>query len=162
MAGQKRNNYHRTAATINSKWLTNTLKSMGVAGTEVIKDLMPATSETISSGSRLVGDVARDIKTNISGNKKVTSALSSNPVIKMGQDFFKNAVEDIKSGNLYNTERVGDEDPLSDLDTLFDDIDSYFGDDENANVDVNIQQNVVDNSQSTAATIAAIKQQSEY
>lgn len=34
---KKRNDVKKTASTLNSKWLQNTLKSMGVAGTEMIK-----------------------------------------------------------------------------------------------------------------------------
>ena len=157
-----RNNVKKTASTINSKWLSNTLKSMGVAGTQVIKDLMPATSETFSSTTRAVSDTINAVRSAGNSNKRMSDVLQKNPVIKVGQEFFKNAIEDIRTGNIYNTDReMGSDDDLNmDFDTIFEDIDDYYGDGESSG-DVNINNNIVNNSDN-GATLKALQQQTEY
>jgi hypothetical protein len=88
--------------------------------------------------------------------------LESTQVVKTGKEFFKNAIEDVKSGKIYNTERTGYNDELSDLDTMFGDIDEYFDDEDESSADVNIQNNVVNDSKSADATIKVVQQQTEY
>ena len=157
-----RNNVKKTASTINSKWLSNTLKSMGVAGTQVIKDLMPATSETFSSTTRAVSDTINAVRSAGNSNKRMSDVLQKNPVIKVRQEFFKNAIEDIRTGNIYNTDReMGSDDDFNmDFDTMFEDIDDYYGDGESSG-DVNINNNIVNNSDN-GATLKALQQQTEY
>ena len=154
----RRNDVRKTAATINSQWLKNTLKSMGVASTEVIKDMMPATSSTISTTASAVTQTVKSLTSGKSNARKIGSALSKNPVVQLAKDGLKNALEDVKSGNLYNTERSGMED---DIDTMFGDLDSMF-DDEPAGGDVNIENNTIVQNDASGATLKAIQKQSEY
>ena len=153
MAGKKQNDIRKTATNINSKWLQNTLRSMGVAGTEVIKDLMPATAETFSTASRAASEAARDIRSAKSGTNNVASAIKSNPAVRAGQEFFKNAITDIKSGN-YN-----DRQPEMFDSDIFGDDDISFGDmEDDAASDTNVTNVIQDN----GATLKAIQQQTEY
>ena len=154
----RRNDVRKTAANINSQWLKNTLKSMGVASTEVIKDMMPATSSTISTTASAVTQTVKSLTSGKSNARKIGAALSKNPVVQMAKDGLRNALDDVKSGNLYNTERSGMED---DIDTMFGDLDSMF-DDEPAGGDVNIENNTIVQNDASGATLKAIQKQSEY
>ena len=161
---KKSNNVKKTAATLNSRWLQNTLKSMGVAGTEMIKDLMPATGETISSATQVASDAINSVKSARTGAESLAKDIKNSSAIKMGQDFFKNALEDIKTGNIYNTEREGSfggfDDSDMDADTLFGDIDDLmFGDGEDS-PDVNIVNQEINGN--GGATIKAIDRSTEY
>lgn len=49
-----------TKTKLNSPWLRNALNSLGLAGTEVIKDIMPSTASTIKSVSQSSTEVAKD------------------------------------------------------------------------------------------------------
>ena len=165
MANNKRNNdVKKTASTLNSRWLQNTLKSMGVAGTEIIKDLMPATGETISSATQVASEAINAVNSARMGTDKIVNNIKNSSAVKMGQDFFKNALEAIKSGNIYNTEREmsfgGDGDFDIDADTLFGDIDeAMFGDGENG-PDISVVNQEIN--QGGAATIKAIERSTEY
>lgn len=163
---KKRNDVKKTASTLNSKWLQNTLKSMGVAGTEMIKDMMPATSETISSAGQVAKDAIDTVKSTHIGADSLAKNIKNNSAIKMGQDFFKNALEDIKTGNLYNTEReqsfgdFGESD--TDTDTLFGDMDDFSFDDEGDGPEVKVLNQEVNQGVGGAATIKAIERGTEY
>ena len=160
-----RNDVKKNASTLNSKWLQNTLKSMGVAGTEMIKDMMPATGETISSARQVAQDAINSVRSSRPSVTRLAKNLKTNSGVKMGQDFFRNALEDLKTGNLYNTEREssldGFDDFNMDTDTLFGDIDDLaFGDEENA-PDINVVNQEI-NRPNDAATIKAIDRSAEY
>ena len=155
----KKNDVRKTASTLNSKWLKNTLKSMGIAGTEMIKDLMPATSETVISAASATSEAVRNIKANKNNTKSIESSIKNNPAIKLGQDYFKNALADIKSGNFYNTERDGfDSDDSSGSDISFDDFDDIFPEDESPDINV-INEG---SSNGNEATIHALNRNAEY
>lgn len=168
MPNKGRNDVKKTAINLNSKWLQNALKSMGVAAGETFKDIMPSASTTITSTAKIATDTAKSIRGNKVSSDKITNAITSNPIVKMGQDYFKNAIEDLKSGHLYNDDRAmgGFDDAFSDMDTLFDDIDDYFGDDESPDqetTNVNINKNVINPpSKNNDATVKAIQQNGEY
>ena len=135
MANNKnRNDVKKNASTLNSGWLKNTLKSMGVASTEMIKDIMPATGETLHSAGELTNDAIKTVRSTRVGARTLADSISKSSAVKMSQDFFKNALEDIKSGNLYNTERErpldGFDDSDMDMETLFRDMDDFSFDEE--------------------------------
>ena len=116
---KKSNNVKKTASTLNSRWLQNTLKSMGVAGTEMIKDLMPATAETVSSATQVASDAINAVKSARTGAESLAKDIKNSSAIKMGQDFFKNALEDIKTGKAHIYSTVSGEYPqLYDIEIL--------------------------------------------
>lgn len=160
----KKNDARKTTTNIRSDWLQKALKSVGAAGTQVIKEIMPATSESIGTATRVATDTARMIKSGRSGENRLRDAISSNSAVKVGKEFFQNALADLKSGNLYNTDRdlegFGGDD-----DTLFGDMDDFFGDgDFDGEVNIDIDNNIVENNgnQYSGATLKAINKQTEY
>ena len=157
MMNKKQNNVKKAANTLNSKWLQNTLRSLGVAGMDMVQELIPATSETISSGSKAVTDAVKSVRSTKTSGTKLINAIKSNPAVKMGEEFFKNAIDDIKTGNIYNTERSSMDDSfMSDMDTAFEDIDEMYGPDENPDV------NIVNQNSNNDATIKALQMNAEY
>ena len=158
MPDKKNNAPRRKALNMNSPWLQNTLRSMGISATNALSDLMPATSGTVTSGARLASDAARTIRSTRGGSKMVQNAIKNNQLVKTGQDFFKNALDDIRSGEWNGHDDRGSMgDMFDDMDTMFGDMDEMFSDDED--VDVSVENNVVEES---GASIRAINKQSEY
>lgn len=147
-----RNNVKRTAMTLNSPWLKNTLKSMGMASSEVIRDLMPATSETFTSTADLSREAIQTIRNN-RGTAKIGTALQNNKYVKLGRDFFKNAVEDLKTGDFYSDKS----DDYGGMDDIFGDLDDFLSDEDS---NINVQTNVIQTDNS--ATLKMMKQQTEY
>ena len=84
-------------------WLKNAMRSIGISSNEVLKDLSPNLHEVISSGAKTLTDVKKISRRG--STSSAINALSSNKFIKIGQDTIKNALEDIKTGNLNNPER---------------------------------------------------------
>ena len=167
MANNKnRNDVKKNASTLNSGWLKNTLKSMGVASTEMIKDIMPATGETLHSAGELTNDAIKTVRSTRVGAKTLADSISKSSAVKMSQDFFKNALEDIKSGNLYNTERErpldGFDDSDMDMETLFGDMDDFSFDEEGENPNINVVNQEINRGVDNAATIKAIERGTEY
>ena len=167
MANNKnRNDVKKNASTLNSGWLKNTLKSMGVASTEMIKDIMPATSETLHSAGELTNDAIKTVRSTRVGAQTLADSISKSSAVKMSQDFFKNALEDIKSGNLYNTERErpldGFDDSDMDMETLFGDMDDFSFDEEGENPNINVVNQEINRGVDNAATIKAIERGTEY
>lgn len=160
MPNNNSNDLKMSKGNINSPWFQNTIKSLGMGGTQVIKDLMPATSKTLESASKLTTDTVRAIRTNKTNTAKIAQAFDSIPIVKVGKEFFKNAIEDVKSGNIYNDER----DPFgssSDGETSFGNMDDMFIDDADQNV--NIENNFInDDGSNDAATVQSIQKQTEY
>ena len=154
----KKNDIKTSKGKIQSTWLVNALKSVGSAGTDVIKGMMPATTDTIKSVSAPATELAVKLRQNRSSNRTVITALKNNPVFKMGQDFFKNAAEEIATGELYNPEKSasawsggGDDSELGPDDVSFGDM---GGDD--SSTSINIQNNTY-NEKSDNTSIKAMQ-----
>lgn len=146
----------RKAVNLNSQWLQNTLKSMGIAASDALGELLPATSGTISTGAKVASDAARTLRATKGGSRLVQNALMNNQLVKTGQSFFKNAIDDLKSGN-WNEDRSDVGEMFDDMDDMFGDMDEMFDDDEGT--DVNIENNI---NSGGDATLKAIDRQAEY
>ena len=166
MANKKRpTDVRKTASNINSKWLKNTLKSLGVASSEMFKDIMPATAETLSSATSSATEVVRNLRTSKTGVSNIARNIKNSQGVKMGQDFFKNAIDDLKSGNLYNTERDSTGGAFDDFNTdnLFGDVeDVSFGDMGDAQQVNVVNQEINQDTAAGAATLKAIEKSTEY
>lgn len=101
----------------NSNWFKNASKSVAHTAFDVISDIAPATAETVVS----VKDLVPDIKTAYKGTKKKLGVKASN-LVTQGKDIWKNSLEDLKSGNFYNEERMNANDPMN-MDNLLDGLD---------------------------------------
>ena len=166
MADKKRpTDVRKTASNINSKWLKNTLKSLGVASSEMFKDIMPATAETLSSATSSATEVVRNLRTSKTGVSNIARNIKNSQGVKMGQDFFRNAIDDLKSGNLYNTERDSTGGAFDDFNTdnLFGDVeDVSFGDMGDAQQVNVVNQEINQDTAAGAATLKAIEKSTEY
>lgn len=145
---------------VNSKWLNNTLRSLGISTASAFADLMPATSGTLSTGTRLATETARTIRQNPASSKLIQDAIKNNQLVKIGQDFFKNAVSDLRSGQWNDhMDRGSMGDMVGDMDTMFGDMDEMFsGMEDDGGTDV-IVNNV---NTSNDASVRAIERSTEY
>lgn len=112
----------------NSTWFQNALKSVGAASGDIIKELLPYTSESASNVMGVAKDVRNTIRKSAATGRTVTGQLEKNNLIQMGRNALKNAADDLKSGKLYNSDRGVD----FGGDFNFDDIDMSFGDSDEA------------------------------
>lgn len=87
----------------NTPWLQNAIRSIGVTSSDVIKDLVPNIYEVGSSGAKIASEIKSSVRSTTVNS--AASAISSNKFVKMGNDTLRNAMDDLKTGNLNNTER---------------------------------------------------------
>lgn len=157
MPDKKNNVPRKKALNMNSPWLQNTLRSMGISATNALSDLMPATAGTVTTGAKLATEAARTLKSTKGSSKTVQTAIKNNPLVKTGQDFFKNALSDLRSGEWNGHDDRGSMgDMFDDMDTMFGDMDEMFDDE---GTDVNVENNITADS---GASIRAIERQTEY
>ena len=130
-------------------WLVNVAKSIGFTSLDVVKELIPDNYSTLDWNKDVidVSSIIKDIRDNNGVRKMFSRQLGNLPHIKLARDGISNIAADLKSGKLYNDDRVLglDEDGNFTFDDFsFDDsgfefIDDDSGDEENDNVDENIE-----------------------
>jgi len=86
-------------------WFKNVGKSLGYTSTELVNEMMPASMEFVTSNEDTVSELFTEIRNFRSIGKRVTDSINANSQIGIGRDVLKNALEDIKSGKIYNKER---------------------------------------------------------
>ena len=124
--------------TNNGAWFKNAAKSLGYAGLDLLKETMPAVTETIDINKEFVVDIANTLRTNRNKNNNklnIKQHLNGKALDNWNdaEEYLRNAVTDLKSGQFYNKERIqrtADEFGLDDFD--FD-----FGDDFDVSEDLN-------------------------
>ena len=94
----------RGKSKVSTKWLNNVMKSIGAASVDNFKEIAPNLSEL---GKGTAGAI-RSIKDVTTGNNvsQVSKALSNNSTIKSVKKAFTNSLNDIKTGKIYNNERL--------------------------------------------------------
>ena len=102
-----------------NEWFRNAAKSLGFTSAEIVKDLMPATSDFLSYNKSDAVDLVKELRSNTNGRNMIGRQFKNIPQIKAAVDVLNNARADIKSGKFYNMDR------LSEFD---DDMDFEFGD----------------------------------
>ena len=135
---------------INTKWLNNVMKSIGSTTMDSFKTIAP---NLYSAGEGIASSV-RDIRNMTVGNsigKNVTN-LSKNKYINYGKRAFDNIIDDLKTGNLNNTERMNQAMDDS-FGNMFDDF-SFGDEEEGASVTFNYMG---DSKQSSDATFELAK-----
>lgn len=145
----------------NAAWAQNVMKSIGLAGMGALKDIMPATAGTVSSAAEGARNMAQSIRSSNTNSTRITNAIKNNRAMKAASKWFSNAVDDIKSGNLYNTER----DIFEDSDFDFGSGDDFtFGDlDEGEESSIQINNEYQTESKaSTDAQLQLMQQQTQY
>ena len=88
---------------MNTTWLKNAMKSVGLTATETFKDLAPNIYEAGNVGVQSLQSIKSAAMT--SKNTNVINRLKNNKYIGYAQKGFQNALDDIKTGNLNNKER---------------------------------------------------------
>ena len=124
-----------------TSWLNNAIRSIGLSAKNVLqKEYAPNIYEAVSSGVETSKTIVSSLRRNAVSNNRIQNQLSNNKYVKYAQTAYKNALYDLRSGNLNNEDRVKNDFEsslgLGDLDDAFGD-DFSFGDD-GADVDVNI------------------------
>lgn len=127
-------------------WLKNATKSIGMVGLDVLKELNPNISE-ITTGVYKTGQEVYDTvrRGNVSADR-VTSSLKNNRYVKLADTAVKNALEDLKTGNFNNNERL--------MNQMFGDSDDSgmsFGDFDSDEEDSSPSINIVDTGMSAKA-----------
>lgn len=87
-------------------WFKNVAKSLGYTSTELVQSLTPSIGEFITSNADYTKEMIDDIKSLKSdqGNK-FSDLFKGNQHFDIARTALKNAIEDIKSGKIYNKER---------------------------------------------------------
>ena len=92
-----------------NEWLVNVTKSLGFTSLEVIRDLMPNTYSSVDWNKDTIVNTATMIQ-GIRDNNGIRNAFNKQfkniPHLKIANDALQNALSDIKSGNLYNQNRM--------------------------------------------------------
>ena len=99
------------ANNINTKWIKNAMKSIGISTQDALKDIYPNLAEVTSSGVSASKNILTSIKQNSGGAENLANSLKNNKYVKYASKAYSNALADLKSGNFNNTDRFmgGDE-----------------------------------------------------
>jgi hypothetical protein len=113
---------------INSKWLSNAMKSIGLSTKEYLTNTYPSITEVGSTAAVGTKNMITALRQNKATMHRITESLKQNKYVQVANKAFNNALSDLKTGKLNNNER----DPFGDFG--FDDFDSdaafSFGDDD--------------------------------
>lgn len=93
--------------TFNTKWLKNAAKSVGLGYSEALKTISPNLYETASIGVEATSKVISTLRTGRAGQERLNNTLKSNKYVRAMQTAYKNAISDIKSGNLAGSDHSG-------------------------------------------------------
>ena len=104
MAKDDNQNLNRKTTNIKSPWLVNAMRSLGLSGAHAFEHILPATSKTASSAMTVSRDVIKDLRAR-GPIKALKNAISNGEGIKTARKILDNAIQDVASGNLYNTAR---------------------------------------------------------
>ena len=88
-----------------AEYIKNVGKSVAYAAYDYTTDTMPATSEFIETNNELFSDVYHSVIDLRHTMDKGMEAVQNTPLYRQGSKAFHNAIEDIKTGKLYNSER---------------------------------------------------------
>lgn len=137
----------------NTRWLNNAMKSIGSASAATFKSIAPNLSSAGTGTMNAVKSANSTLKNNSAQN--IGKMLSQNRYVKLAKDTVNQTIKDIKSGNLYNDERVGEKmmgsigmgsDNLDDFSDMFDDNDG----------EASVTFNYIDESDNEASTNASL------
>lgn len=117
----------KKAINLNSPWLRNTMKSLGLSATGALSSVMPAASGTLKSGAKTAKEIKTTITETLRDTSQVKRTIENNPIYKTGKSFIDNAIDDLKTGDWYKDRSSdamgGGDDSLGEMDTFFEDLD---------------------------------------
>ena len=150
---------------VSTKWLQNAMRSIGVSTKNVLKtEFAPNLYEVVEAGIGTSKSVINTLRRNSGGTNQLSQQLQNNKYVKFAQTAYKNALSDLKSGNLNNEDRFGDsvfgDFDFDNMDSLFDDSGFSFGDDEADSINVNVV-NATNNNDAMFAMTTHLQKQTE-
>jgi len=122
MATKKGSIHKSNPAQLN--WFKNVAKSLGYTTTELVTSIAPSMGEFISENTDYTKELYNDLRQSKSANKKLSNLFGTTAQMGIAKDALKNAIEDIKSGKIYNKER---QEAMYDVDMDDIDLDDSFG-----------------------------------
>ena len=148
---------------LNTKWIKNAMKSIGISTQDALKDIYPNLAEVTTSGAKASKNVLSALKQNSGGADNLARSLKNNKYVKYASQAYKNALSDLKSGNFNNTDRFmgGMEDSFDQMFEGMDDgssSDISFGD-EDTGATNNVSFNYVNKGSNDA--VLAFQEQSQ-
>lgn len=118
---------------INTSWLNNAMKSIGISTKNVLKDISPNVYEVVTTGAKTSKTIIQNMRPSNGSVTRVTENLKRNKYVQYADKAYKNILADLASGTLNNVERADKELERSffgdDADSLFNDSFS-FGDED--------------------------------
>ena len=141
-----------------TKWLRNAMKSIGISTSQVIQEISPNLYEVSKSGFDTSRNLVSSMKKNTGSVNRVSEQLKSNKYVRFAQSAYKNALIDLKTGNLNNQDRMAES---MSGDMSFGDLEDLgegfsFGDD---GADNNVNVNVINQSGGNNEAIMKISDQ---
>ena len=94
---------------INSDWLRNAGKSLGITAFDVVKEMFPATTDFVEYNADDVRDFVTQMRQNVGSKRMMIQQIKRLPHMQIMSDAIKNAQEDFKSGNFNNKNRFSDD-----------------------------------------------------
>ena len=87
---------------MNTKWLNNALRSIGVTSKASLKSMAPNISDAVSTGAKTSKNLITNIKSSKNGIDGVMNTLRTNRYVSIAEKAYNNALADLKSGNFNN------------------------------------------------------------
>ena len=87
-------------------WLKNATKSLGMIGVDYLSDIMPGTMDIVTGVGRSARDATNIIRSANTNGQRLTTTLQNNRYVKLAGTSIKNALNDIKTGNFDNQDRM--------------------------------------------------------
>lgn len=106
-----------------TNWLRNFGKSMKFSAVNVLSEIAPATMATTDSMGETLTHLTGELRGMRSGSNKVAKAITGSPIYNVAKEGLKNALKDIKSGNINNQARI---DKLAESESAFQESDFDF------------------------------------
>lgn len=88
-----------------NSWIGNALRSVGYSSFDIIKELAPSSIDTAITAVNTGQELATKLNKIRTSDKPLKTALDKSYYLGLGKRMFKNAMEDLRTGNFYNKER---------------------------------------------------------
>lgn len=139
---------------VNTRWLNNAMKSIGLSTKDAFRDLYPNITEVTSSAARTSRSVISSLKTGRSNMNRVNDTLRTNKYVDYASRAYKNAITDLKSGNFNNQDRLMEAMGMDDFESITDGTDFTFGDESEITDSNPVNVNYINNGASSDAILA--------
>ena len=116
---ERRINNRIKKQTSNNKWLSNVARSMGFTRDEIVKQLLPNTTDFLEYNTSDTMRILKDLKSNMGSRQMINRQFKNLPQVKIANEAIQNMKADLKSGNFYNKARSEDFSDLDDMDFSF-------------------------------------------